>query len=226
MKDPPDDERLTYDWYFGDGSKPDLSGRTVTRSFPKKDTYSVVVAIKSNDEEELVRLRRGHDRGREEGEEAEGRRHALARRRGRRRRSGGVAPDTGGGGFTGPGPTAPPYDPGTAPPPATPSLPPPSTSPPSDPGRGPDLDPNAPPSNTEDQGEEVEGILVSANVPAQGRPPSAAGGRPTNPQANEKKDDEGIDWKLAGGIALTTLLSFLAPCASAADPAAAAPGHQ
>ena len=119
--------------------------------------------------------------------------------------SGGGGSGSGFGGGSGGGfGTTPPYDSGT-----TPALPPPSTSPPIAPGRGPNLDPNAPPTALGPQGERVEGILVSANVPSQSRPGSR-GARPNDPQANRSKQEvEGIDWKLVGGIALTSLLLVL-----------------
>jgi hypothetical protein len=49
---------------------------------------------------------------------------------------------------------------------------------------------------------------VSANVPS--RPGQRAGNQAQNPQADQAKEDSGgVDWKLAGGIALASLLLIL-----------------
>jgi hypothetical protein len=188
-----DGEKFRYYWFVDGGEE--IAGRAATfkHKFDNRGGHSVYVDVRGD----------GDSRGAATATVDVAKKKAPAQQGGGGGGSGGTSPGGnsggGGGGSFSPSPT---------PAPVTPSLPPPSSSPPSDPGRGPNLDPSAPDTGATDTGQEVEGILVSTSAPAkpgQTRPGQAAQAQ----QKQAKKNDEPVDWKLAGGISLTALLVIL-----------------
>jgi hypothetical protein len=209
VSDGVDGETFTYNWDFGDGDTNADGGESETHSYSTRESFTVTLTVEGDkgsigEASFTFRARKKApppSTGGGGGSSGGG-------------GSGGGGGSSGGGGSGGGGSVVPPSGgtvppAGTTPPPSTPSLPPPSSSPPSsDPGRGPNLDPDAPPSATDTTGQEVEGILVSTSTPP--RPGQAGGAKAPNAQNKQAKakDDE-FDWKLAGGIALTSLLVIL-----------------
>jgi hypothetical protein len=186
-------------WFVGDK----LEGResTFTRKFAKADTsYVVSVDVRGDSDSRGV--------------------GSVTVDVGKPRKPPTPAPSTGGGGGgtsggagggnggTTPSPS---YTPSTPATPSTPSLPPPSTSPPANvpPSGGPNLDPSAPSTPSTAAGDRVEGILVSANVPASQAAQGRAGQPPRPANRRPAQQDNGVDWLLVGGIALTALLVIL-----------------
>jgi hypothetical protein len=200
-----DGEEFTYNWDFGDGDADADGGDSTTHSYETRESFTVTLTVEGDkgsigEDRFTFRPRKKAPPASSGGGGSSG------------GGSGGGGSSGGGGGGSGgtvpPSSTIPPA--GTTPPPTTPGLPPPSSSPPpsSDPGRGPNLDPDAPPSATDTGAQEVEGILVSTSTPP--RPGQPGGAKAPNAQKKQAKakDDE-FDWKLAGGIALTSLLVIL-----------------
>lgn len=205
-------EKLTYDWDFGDGDSDRTSSNKVTHTFDQKDPYTVSVVVTGakdslGEDEITLNVRRKAPEPRNDGGGSSGGGSSGGGSSG-----GGSGGGSSGGGTIPPAGTTPGFDPSTTPPnTSTPALPPPSASPApqGDPGRGPNLDPNAPPTtSTDSSGQDVEGILVSASVPP--KPAQNRGGKAPGAAADKAKADEkGVDWKVAGGIALTALLVIL-----------------
>ena len=191
-------EQLSYRW-FVDGTET-VAGRgdTFKHTFKKVGSHTVYVEVRGT----------GNSRGVAQETIDVGKKTAppnTGSGGGSSPGSGGTSPGggSGGGGSGGGGAFNP-----TPAPPSTPALPPPSSSPPpSNPGRGPNLAPSAP-GTTTPPGRRVEGILVSANVPPKsGQTRAEQTRRADQRQANKKNDT--IDWKLAGGISLASLLVIL-----------------
>jgi hypothetical protein len=190
-----DGEKFKYYWYVDGGEEAIGRGATFKHKFDDKGSHSVYVDVRGD----------GDSRGAATASVDVAKKAPAQQGGSGGGGSGGTSPGGGGGGGGGGGPS---FTPAPTPTPSTPSLPPPSSSPPpSDPGRGPNLDPSAP-NTSATTGQEVEGILVSTSAPAkpgQARPGQAAQAQ----QKQAKKNDEPVDWKLAGGISLTALLVIL-----------------
>jgi hypothetical protein len=202
-----DGEELTYDWDFGDGDTDSNAGDSVTHTYATREAFTVTVTVRGNKKSRGVGTYTFKARKKAPPPKSSGGGGSSG--------GGSSGGGSGGGGSSGGGSAGIPPSTGVPPAgsspsiPSTPALPPPSSSPlPSDPGRGPNLDPNAPPSADIETGQEVSGILVSTSTPP--KPGQQAGSKAPNAQAKQKKDSsDDFDWKLAGGIALTSLLLIL-----------------